>query len=275
MDDDDEFEHSQPHLRTPHAPSLEDQARIAATRAYDEEQTRQRENRARAFLQTSKEFGEMLAAHNVDDERAKKFVIDAAAKTIAEERTKAELEPKELGRLIEAAVKTGLEQEKLERELAVAKDLRAERAQSQPQPQRQTNPERSDTNNHGQRRAPSQPQIDQKSREFFERGERRTGRENQKAQPLGKYRELEDSHRDDSIVRRQQREESDRRQSIDPATRAADNLGRPPVAGEVKEIWRKAKSTITRRDGRPPEDRGGDDRGGGRGDRGGRGGRTR
>lgn len=130
--------------------------------------------------------------------------------------------------MIGAAVAKGLEQGKLEREPVAARDVPMEPERSQPQQQANI--------------------VDQISHAFFERGERRIEGESQKLQSFGKYRELEElSRRDDprdAVVSRQQREDSDRRQSIDPATRTENGHGRPPVAGEGNDMsYRAAKET--------------------------------
>jgi hypothetical protein len=129
MNQDDGFERSPTEPYRPKAISL-DRERIEATQAYDRSERLCRENDARAFLQSSKEFAAMLA-HRIDDERTKQLAIDAAAKDIAEQRTKGAIEPSELGRLVGAAVAKALEQEKLEREQSVANELQTEREAQQ------------------------------------------------------------------------------------------------------------------------------------------------
>jgi hypothetical protein len=228
--------------------SLEEQNKFRIS--HEKKERLRRESLAREFLQ-SPQASKAVDAHDLD-ERLRSLTIDAAAKDMAENYSNTLIRPKELTELIEAAVSKAREQERLERERVVAKELQIQREADTQQ----------------------QARIDQNARNFFERGAQRTERENQKAQPLGKYRKLDElSHRDgsrDAVESREQREQSDRRQSLDPATRAANvanDRGRPPIAGEVKDIWREAKSLT--REVQPRENDGPSH------DRSGRGGRSR
>ncbi len=125
MQDDDNFGRSAFESQRSQLSSLEEQNRFRIF--YEKKERDQKEHLAREFLRNSKEFDILLRAHNVEDERIRSFVVEAAAKDIAEQFSKAEIEPKELARLMDAAVGKGLKQEELEREQIVAKELEAER----------------------------------------------------------------------------------------------------------------------------------------------------
>jgi hypothetical protein len=85
----------------------------------------ERERNARAVLEASHVFSRILAAQGVEDERLKQLVLDAAVKDIAVTYANPNLDPNELGRVLNGRDGTGRdgaiakareEQERLERE---------------------------------------------------------------------------------------------------------------------------------------------------------------
>jgi hypothetical protein len=124
MDDGDNL--GRPDLGKRQGPSLADQNRIASERAYEEQQELRREIAARAFLESTDAVSRGMAAHGIYDERIKTLTTDAAAKDMAKEYSSTLIRPDELTDLIDGALAKALEQERLEREQIIAKELQAE-----------------------------------------------------------------------------------------------------------------------------------------------------
>jgi hypothetical protein len=216
--------------------SLSDEQREAA-RKYDEERRARLEKSAREFLRTDPYFLDRLADHKVEDERTKELAIGAAARAIAEERTRAELDKRELGRLIEGALDKAFKQAQREREEALKNpersDQQAERTAQNGRHSASTDPRRQWLGKYADLKGfqpprggggnsaapdpkPDGPGPTPRSPSTYAKPQERSGREDRT---------------DDDIARRQ-REESDKRQTLTRATRSNE---RKPTEQEHTE----------------------------------------
>src|ERR1700761_2600753 len=186
----DEYWRYKSSLYRPIMPGTERYKELEVMRLHDEEQRQLREQAAREIILNSDTFDKLLAGHDID-EFTKSFVIDAAVRQAAETRSGNLYESRELGRLLDRALEEGREQAEFqtEREASLGVD---EEEMMVEHNRRRTNP------------VPTR---------------------------VNAYQELKDTHDEISAaieaVREQQQQEADRRQSLDPATRAASELEAP------------------------------------------------
>jgi hypothetical protein len=184
---------------------------IKAIRTYEDEKRLQYENDARVFFENSVAFHGLMTAHEVDD-ATRPFIIDAAAAIAAERRAGGPIEPHELGRLLTDALAEGYKQHAIAMDSDIANEVEA---QQEPQSDRGTDPT--------------------------------PGRANA-------YEELNAFaiavNEQAAALQAEQQQESDRRQSLDPATQATNNLepSRDPSIADLKTDGLAVSENVARGD---------------------------